>query len=69
MPIFDFACQDCGKKFDLMISNQDKHKVKCPECGSSQLKQLVSLFSTSTGGSKAVQPSCSAGCPAATGGG
>jgi putative FmdB family regulatory protein len=49
MPIFDFACQDCGKKFDLMISNQDKHKAKCPECGSSQIKQLVSLFSTSSG--------------------
>lgn len=67
MPIFDFSCQDCGKKFDLMISNQNKDQVKCPECGSSQVKQLLSMFST--GGSKTVQPSCSAGCATAASGG
>ncbi|HQA08100.1 MAG TPA: zinc ribbon domain-containing protein [Syntrophomonadaceae bacterium] len=70
MPIFDFACQDCGKKFDLMISNRDKDKVTCPECGSSKVRQLLSLFNTtSSGGSKTVQPSCSAGCPTAASGG
>jgi len=70
MPIFDFACQDCGKKFDLMISNRDKDKVTCPECGSSKVKQLLSLFNTtSSGGSKTEMPSCSAGCPSAAGGG
>jgi putative FmdB family regulatory protein len=69
MPIFDFSCQDCGNKFDLMISNRDKDKVKCPECGSSEVRQLLSLFNTSSGGSKTVQPSCSAGCPTAASGG
>lgn len=44
MPIFDFSCQDCGNKFDLMISNRDKDKVKCPECGSSKVRQLLSLL-------------------------
>lgn len=69
MPIFDFYCQDCGNKFDLMISNRDKDKVKCPECGSSKVRQLLSLFNTSSGESKMVQPSCGAGCPTAAGGG
>lgn len=67
MPIFDFDCQDCGKTFDIKISNQDKDKVKCPECGSSQVKQKLSLFST--GGSKTSQLPCSAGCSAAGSGG
>ncbi|NLU48674.1 MAG: zinc ribbon domain-containing protein [Syntrophomonadaceae bacterium] len=69
MPIFDFACQDCGKKFDLMISNKDKDKVTCPECGSSQVKQLLSVFNTASRGSKTELPSCSVGCPAAGSGG
>ena len=69
MPIFDFSCQDCGNKFDLMISNRDKDKVKCPECGSSKVRELLSLFNTSKGGSPTSLPSCSAGCPTAASGG
>lgn len=67
MPIFDFACQECGKEFDLMIANKDKNLVRCPDCGSSQVKQLFSLFST--GGSKSSPPACGTGCSAASGGG
>ncbi|MGS0764911.1 FmdB family zinc ribbon protein [Syntrophomonas curvata] len=66
MPIFDFLCQNCGKKFDIMIANADKNKVKCPECNSSEVKQLLSLFNT--GGTKSAPAGCQ-GCSAgATGG-
>ncbi|MDD4171137.1 MAG: zinc ribbon domain-containing protein [Syntrophomonas sp.] len=47
MPIFDFKCQECGHKFDLMISNADKDKAQCPQCGTTNLQQLLSSFSTS----------------------
>ncbi len=50
MPIFDFVCKECGKQFDVKISNAEKSKVKCPECNSSNLKQLLAFFNT--GGSK-----------------
>ncbi|NLT19962.1 MAG: zinc ribbon domain-containing protein [Syntrophomonadaceae bacterium] len=63
MPIFEFECKDCGQKFDLMISNADKDKVKCPQCGTGNIKQLISLFNSSGGGSKYsnLPPGC-AGC-------
>lgn len=47
MPLFDFLCQKCGYKFDVMTSNADKDKVKCPECQTLDIKQLLSLFNTS----------------------
>jgi putative FmdB family regulatory protein len=62
MPIFDFLCLNCGKKFDLIISNADKNKVLCPECNSSNIKQLLSLFNTGRTGKKpAGCQECSAG--------
>jgi len=69
MPIFDFQCKECGKKFDLMISNSEKAKATCPDCNSSNLKQMLSLFNTG-GGSKPTPMSdnCST-CSARTGGG
>lgn len=68
MPIFDFQCKDCGKKFDLMISNAEKTNATCPECKSINIKQMLSIFNT--GGSKSgpVSDNCSA-CSARTGGG
>lgn len=65
MPIFDFICKQCGHKFDLMISNSEKDKVRCPECGA-EVKQMLSSFNT--GGSTAPMDSCQ-GCAAARGGG
>lgn len=66
MPVFDFECKKCGNKFDLMISNKDKDKVKCPQCGSPEIKQLISLFATPSSGSSS--DSC-ASCPSAVTGG
>jgi len=66
MPIFDFECQECGHKFDLMVSNADKDRVTCTQCGARNIKQLLSLFNTSRVG--ASSDHCS-GCPAAGTGG
>jgi len=46
MPIFEFLCQDCKKVFERMVSNAEKENIKCPECGSANIKQLLSLFNT-----------------------
>lgn len=63
MPIFDFQCKDCGNKFDLMISNKDKDKAQCPQCGSRDVKQLLSMFATSSGTSASAN-ACQT-CPSA----
>lgn len=46
MPIFDFTCKQCGHKFDLLIPNAEKDKVKCPQCGTADVRQLFSSFGT-----------------------
>lgn len=67
MPIFDFACRDCGKYFDIMISNNQKDQVRCPECASKNVIQRLSIFNTaapSSGSGNACQ-----GCGVGTAGG
>ncbi|WP_054697404.1 FmdB family zinc ribbon protein [Syntrophomonas palmitatica] len=71
MPIFDFQCQDCGEKFDLMISNNEKDRVKCPRCSSSHIKQMLSLFNTGSSSKSSPGPvsdRCSGCCKAGPGG-
>ena len=45
MPIYEYTCQSCQKKFDhLHRSMNDSQKVKCPECGSSKTARALSVF-------------------------
>ncbi|ADG82810.1 FmdB family regulatory protein [Thermincola ferriacetica] len=45
MPRYEFNCQSCGNKFIVAISIAERDKVKCPECGSKNIKQLFSPVS------------------------
>jgi len=60
MPIFDFVCKDCGKQFDVKISNAEKGKVKCPECNSSNINQIFSSFGSNCTRSTAYGQICEA---------
>ena len=34
MPIYEYECQQCGRKFEYFLrSGGDEKKVKCPKCG------------------------------------
>lgn len=67
MPVFDFKCQECGHKFDIVVSNRNKDQVKCPNCGADKVQQLLSAFS-SPRSSGSLPESCS-GCASAGSGG
>lgn len=54
MPFFDFKCEKCGHEFNIRVSNAEKNKVKCPECGHKKVKQLLSPFFTA--GTKPASP-------------
>jgi putative FmdB family regulatory protein len=43
MPIYEFACLDCGKEFALVPSLRDYEKgsVSCPYCRSKLIERLV----------------------------
>jgi len=49
MAVYEYECQSCKKRFDVtaLITEHDrlrKEPPACPECKSSDTRQLVSLF-------------------------
>jgi putative FmdB family regulatory protein len=64
MPIYEFACAPCGKKFEeLIIRKSDEAEVKCPTCGSPRVSRQMSApaaarTSGGSGGSYSPAPSC-----------
>jgi len=46
MPVYDYRCQNCKKKFTLTmtVSEHDKSKVACPKCGSKKVEQQYGAF-------------------------
>ena len=47
MPIYEYECSDCNKRFSLLILNPKTHgKPQCPKCGSRRLERLMSRFAT-----------------------
>ena len=46
MPVYEFDCSKCGERFEVMGSYAEREKEHaCPKCGSSEVKQAISLFS------------------------
>lgn len=46
MPIYEFKCSKCGDVFEVMGSYAEREKEHaCPKCGSTEVKQAISLFS------------------------
>jgi len=39
MPIFEFICKKCGKKFEIFLG-----QIKCPHCGSEEADKAFSTF-------------------------
>ncbi len=46
MPVYDYRCEKCNKKFSLTltIAKHDAKKAMCPKCKSKRVKQLPSTF-------------------------
>lgn len=59
MPIYEYKCENCGKKFEKLIYSDEK--IECPKCGSEKVKKLISLFMTSGISSGSSCSSCSGG--------
>ena len=55
MPMYEYYCQDCDKKFEIKASISEKEKglkVRCPGCGGNKTAQILGNFFTfSKGGS------------------
>lgn len=46
MPLFDYRCSECGKRFALLLGVvAEPQAEKCPNCGSENVVRLISRFS------------------------
>ncbi|MGB9697396.1 MAG: FmdB family zinc ribbon protein [Ignavibacteria bacterium] len=70
MPIFEYRCENCNTKFEILHkSSEHQDEIICPSCGSKNYKKLFSVFSASMGDSGS-DSSCSDGsCSAPSYGG
>ena len=41
MPIYDYACADCGHYFELMHEMGGARELKCPSCGSNSVSKQI----------------------------
>jgi len=50
MPFYEFACEECGKRFSLVLSMKEREsrRITCPGCGSGKVTALITGFSVKT---------------------
>ena len=63
MPVFEYKCPQCGKKFTELVGRYDE-KVSCPACGESALREWAGEIYTATG---KTTKHCSGNCSACDG--
>lgn len=51
MPIYEYQCQSCKTRFELMQRFSDPPASECPECGHTTVKKLISNTSFQLKGS------------------
>lgn len=53
MPMYQFACRECGQAFDKRLRmSQAGHSQECPNCGSQETRKVISAIAV--GGSARV---------------
>ena len=71
MPIYEFICQGCDKRFEELIYKQeDMGRLQCPACAGTDYRRIFSRFGMVSGGGaepglQTSSRSCS-GCTAAS---
>lgn len=44
MPIWEYVCQQCGKRLSFLVMNKDQFSPKCNKCESTDLRRVMSRF-------------------------
>ena len=67
MPIYEYACQDCGQRFETLVRSDTV--PECPHCHSTALDKQLSVFAAgkSEAHPPAPMPNPCAGCGRAGG--
>jgi putative FmdB family regulatory protein len=46
MPIYEYRCEECGKRSSALLGSFSSPDPACPHCGKRALHRLVSTFAT-----------------------
>ena len=50
MPIYEYRCEECGKRSSALLASYASPDPACPNCGKPALRRLVSTFATVSSG-------------------
>ncbi|HEV8699677.1 MAG TPA: zinc ribbon domain-containing protein [Candidatus Polarisedimenticolia bacterium] len=55
MPLYEYACLECLKRFEALVLGSAR--PACPKCGGHNLEKLVSTFAVGAGGGRTTRAS------------
>lgn len=48
MPLYDYACRQCGREFEVLVRAGDSSALCCPDCQATNIERLLSNFAVSS---------------------
>ena len=54
MPIYEYACHQCGREFETLVRSSTV--PDCPSCHSTDLEKRLSVFATAAPAAQAAPP-------------
>lgn len=49
MPLFEYACDECGSRFELLL-RRASDPASCPDCSGDAITKQISVFAVGKGG-------------------
>ena len=62
MPIFEYACRECGTVFEELVTSADGPAPRCPKCDARRVEKRPSVFAAHGGRSTASPLPRAGGC-------
>ena len=66
MPLYEFQCVRCKKRFEALVRLGREAEVVCAVCGSPEVKKLLSAFGIGGGSSRLKEASGCSSCKSGT---
>ncbi|MCL6477245.1 MAG: zinc ribbon domain-containing protein [Peptococcaceae bacterium] len=67
MPIYEFKCQSCGRRFEKLCSlGETGETLPCPQCGTTGPRRVMSGFAAKSSGQDGFSGSGGSGCGGCT---
>ena len=61
MPLYEYECSDCGKRFDRLVAASAADDATCPRCGAAKVRRLISVIAGMAGRASEPAPQCGQG--------